>query len=82
MISRNTDRPDPHTRYKFVVNHSNTVENAFLVQYGNKQEDEGDLFVGASFFTDYSYLTGFPIYNQTQSPPKPQSQPVKAQAKP
>ncbi|KAK1414665.1 hypothetical protein QVD17_30414 [Tagetes erecta] len=78
--SRNTDRSGSHAQYKFVVNPSNTVENAFLVQDGIKSEDEGDLFVGASFYIDSSYQTSSPIYMQPQSPPKAQPQSMKSQS--
>ncbi|KAK1441042.1 hypothetical protein QVD17_06878 [Tagetes erecta] len=78
--SRNTDRSSSHAQYKFVVNPSNTVENAFLIQDAVKTDDEGDLFVGASFYTDSSYQLSSPIYSQPQSPSRVQVQPMKSQA--
>ncbi|MGS7221172.1 hypothetical protein ACQ7OT_11535, partial [Micrococcus luteus] len=78
--SRNTDRSGSHAQYKFVVNPSNTVENAFLAQDAIKSDDEGDLFVGASFYTDSSYQSSSPIYSQPQSPLRVQVQPMKSQA--
>ncbi|KAK1414921.1 hypothetical protein QVD17_30686 [Tagetes erecta] len=80
--SRNTDKSGSHAQYKFVVNPSNTVENAFLAQDAAKTDDEGDLFVGAGFYTDSSYLPSSPIYSQPQSPPRAQvqSQSLKSQA--
>ncbi|KAK1441343.1 hypothetical protein QVD17_07191 [Tagetes erecta] len=72
--SRNTDRSSSQTQYKYVVNHANTVENAFLAQDATKFEDEGDLFVGASFFTDSACFPNSPTYSQPQSPPRAQVQ--------
>ncbi|KAK1429900.1 hypothetical protein QVD17_12228 [Tagetes erecta] len=80
--SRNTDRTGSHAQYKYIVNPANTVENAFLAQDATKFEDEGDLFVGASFYTDSSYIPNSPTYSQPQSPPRAQvqSQNVKNQS--
>ncbi|KAK1406156.1 hypothetical protein QVD17_41443 [Tagetes erecta] len=39
-----------------------------------KIDDESDLFVGASFYTDSSYIPNSPTYSQPQSPPRTQSQ--------
>ncbi|KAK1419547.1 hypothetical protein QVD17_28722 [Tagetes erecta] len=72
--SRNTDRTGSHAQYKYIVNPANTVENAFLAQDATKFEDEGDLFVGASFYTDSSYFPSSPTYSQPQSPPRAQVQ--------
>ncbi|KAK1413101.1 hypothetical protein QVD17_34863 [Tagetes erecta] len=72
--SRNSDRSGSHAQYKFVVNPSNTVENAFLAQDTAKTDDESDLFVGATFYTDSSYLPSSPIYSQPQSPPRVQAE--------
>ncbi|KAK1431920.1 hypothetical protein QVD17_08717 [Tagetes erecta] len=72
--SRNTDRSSSQTQYKYVVNPANTVDNAFLAQDATKFEDEGDLFVGASFFTDSAYFPNSPTYSQPQSPPRAQVQ--------
>ncbi|KAK1429938.1 hypothetical protein QVD17_12293 [Tagetes erecta] len=72
--SRNTDRSSSQTQYKYVVNPANTVENAFLAQDAMKLEDEGDLFVGASFYTDSAYFPNSPTYSQPQSPPRAQVQ--------
>ncbi|KAK1411711.1 hypothetical protein QVD17_38271 [Tagetes erecta] len=81
--SRNTDRSGSHAQYKFVVNPANTAENAFLAQDATKTDDKGDLFVGASFYTDSSYLPRSPIYSQPQSPTRAQvqSQSLKSQTK-
>ncbi|KAK1424228.1 hypothetical protein QVD17_19549 [Tagetes erecta] len=79
--SRNTDRSSSQAQYKYVVNPANTVENAFLAQDVTKFEDEGDLFVGASFYTDSAYFPNSPTYSQPQSPPRNQvSQNVKTQS--
>ncbi|KAK1427853.1 hypothetical protein QVD17_16551 [Tagetes erecta] len=72
--SRNTDRSNSQTQYKYVVNPANTVDNAFLVQNTSKFEDEDDLFVGASFYTDSAYFPNSPTYSQPQSPPRAQVQ--------
>ncbi|KAK1427915.1 hypothetical protein QVD17_16653 [Tagetes erecta] len=72
--SRNTDRSSSQTQYKYVVNPANTVDNAFLPQDGMKFEEEGDLFVGASFYTDSAYFPNSPTYSQPQSPPRAQVQ--------
>ncbi|KAK1419519.1 hypothetical protein QVD17_28693 [Tagetes erecta] len=72
--SRNTDRSSSQAQYKYVVNPANTVENAFLAQDAMKFEEEGDLFVGASFYTDSSYFPSSPTYSQPQSPPRAQVQ--------
>ncbi|KAK1429858.1 hypothetical protein QVD17_12139 [Tagetes erecta] len=72
--SRNTDRSSSQTQYKYVVNPANTVENAFLAQDAMKFEEEGDLFVGASFYTDSAYFPNSPTYSQPQSPPRAQVQ--------
>ncbi|KAK1414838.1 hypothetical protein QVD17_30597 [Tagetes erecta] len=72
--SRNTDRSSSQAQYKYVVNPANTIENAFLAQDAMKFEEEGDLFVGASFYTDSSYFPSSPTYSQPQSPPRAQVQ--------
>ncbi|KAK1421788.1 hypothetical protein QVD17_24420 [Tagetes erecta] len=72
--SRNTDRTGSNAQYKYIVNPANSVENAFLAQDATKFEDEGDLFVGASFYTDSSYIPNSPTYSQPQSPPRAQVQ--------
>ncbi|KAK1411414.1 hypothetical protein QVD17_37963 [Tagetes erecta] len=72
--SRNTDRSSSETQYKYVVNPANTVENAFLAQDAMKFEEEGDLFVCASFYTDSAYFPNSPTYSQPQSPPRAQVQ--------
>ncbi|KAK1421848.1 hypothetical protein QVD17_24520 [Tagetes erecta] len=80
--SRNTDRSGSHAQCKFVVNPANTVENAFLAQDAAKTDEEGNLFVGASFYTDSSYIPNSPTYSQPQSSPRAQvqSQNVKNQS--
>ncbi|KAK1414966.1 hypothetical protein QVD17_30732 [Tagetes erecta] len=72
--SINTDRSSSQAQYKYVVNPANTVENAFLVQDNAKTDEESDLFVGASFYTDSLYQSSSPIYSQPQSPPRAQVQ--------
>lgn len=54
--------------YKYVANPASNAANDFLVKDGEKSDDDGDLFVEASFYTDSSYQTGLPIYS-----PLPQS---------